>query len=183
MSNITGVHKDNPLPDSESNQDLADKFADYFMEKINKTRDALKDKPLYQPTCRNALELNIFNPVAEDEVTKSIKKLATKSCELDSIPTKLLKEIIDILITPITEFINLSLKWKTSIIRPLLKRQALNLFPLIIVQSVTSVFCRSCLKKQLSTRLTLIAINGYYCLDINLHIAQDTAVKRPYLSS
>ena len=92
VSNITGVHKDNPLPDSESNQDFADKFADYFMEKINTIRDALKDKHSYQPTCRDAPELNSFNPVAEDEVTKYIKKLATKSCELDSIPTKLLKE-------------------------------------------------------------------------------------------
>ena len=99
VSNITSVHKDNPLPDSESNQDLADKFADYFMEQINKIRDALKDKPLYQPTCRDAPEPN---PVAEDEVTKYIGKLATKSCELDSFPTKLLKEIIDVLITPIT---------------------------------------------------------------------------------
>ena len=50
VSNVTDVHKDNPLPDSESNRDLADKFADYFMEKINKIRDALKDKLLYQPT-------------------------------------------------------------------------------------------------------------------------------------
>ena len=129
MSNITGVHKDNPLPDSESNQDLPDKFADYFMEKINKIREALKDKPLYQPTCSDAPELNSFNPVAEDKVTEYIKKPATKSCELDSIPTKLLKESIDVLITPITELINLSvrvavfpLKWKTSIVRPLLKK-------------------------------------------------------------
>ena len=78
------------------------------MEKINKIRDALKDNPLYQSTCRDAPELNSLNTVAEDEVTKyitCIKKLATKSCELDSRPTKLLKEIIDVLITPITEFI------------------------------------------------------------------------------
>ena len=74
MSSITGVHKDNPLPDSESNQDLADKFAEYFMERINKTRDALKDKPLYQPTSRDTPELNSSNPVAEDKVTKYIKK-------------------------------------------------------------------------------------------------------------
>ena len=33
VSNITGVLKNNPLPDSESNQDLADKFADYGKDK------------------------------------------------------------------------------------------------------------------------------------------------------
>ena len=70
------------------------------------------------------------------EVIKYIKKLATKSCDLDSIPTKLLKEIIDVLITPITELINLSLRvyvfplwWKTSIVRPLLKKTVLELIP------------------------------------------------------
>ena len=46
------------------------------------------------------------------------------------------KKIIDVLITPITEFTNLSLRvgifplnWKTSIIRPLLKKTGLELIP------------------------------------------------------
>ena len=60
-----------------------------------------------------------------------------------------------------------------------LKKTGLELIPSNYRPVSNLSFCRSCLKKQLSTRLTLIAINKDYCLDINLHIAQDTAVKRP----
>lgn len=42
VSNITGVHKDNPMPVNISSQKLADSFADFFMAKIEKIRNDLK---------------------------------------------------------------------------------------------------------------------------------------------
>ena len=60
--------------------------------------------------------------------------MKTKSCKLDVLPTKLLKECIDSILPAITNLVNMSLQdgvfasgWKTSIIRPLLKKPNLDL--------------------------------------------------------
>ena len=41
VSNITSSTKDNPLPDGKSNQELANQFAEYFIEKTQKIRNNL----------------------------------------------------------------------------------------------------------------------------------------------
>ena len=72
--------------------------------------------------------------MTEEEIKAIVSSLATKSCELDAIPTKLLKEILPAVLPVITRIVNLSLErgtfandWKTSIIRPLLKKLGLPL--------------------------------------------------------
>ena len=80
----------------------------------------MTDVPSVQkPKIRN----NLFNlePASEDEVRKIIMKSASKSCDLDPIPTNILKALLDILIKPITTMINLSLESGTF---PLLFREA-----------------------------------------------------------
>ena len=59
-------------------------------------------------------------------------KSASKSCDLDSIPTNILKALLDILIKPITTIINLSLEsgtfplsFKEAHVTPLLKKSNL----------------------------------------------------------
>ena len=56
--------------------------------------------------------------------------MATKSCELDTIPTSVLKQITPSIVPTITRIINISLtqgifaeEWKTTIVHPLLKKQ------------------------------------------------------------
>ena len=39
----TGNEKENPLPERENNEDLANQFADYFMNKIQTIHDSLKE--------------------------------------------------------------------------------------------------------------------------------------------
>ena len=74
-----------------------------------------------------------FYPVSEVEVSKLIKGSASKSCELDPIPTQLLKDNIQSLITPIKEIVNMSLtsgvfptKFKEALVFPLLKKSKLD---------------------------------------------------------
>ena len=62
--------------------------------------------------------------------------MASKTCEMDVIPTKLLKLLLGDLIKVITDIVNLSLEsgffhsdWKTAIVRPLLKKSGLDLVP------------------------------------------------------
>ena len=73
--------------------------------------------------------LSSFKPATESEISKLIKKSATKSCDLDPLPTWLLKSCQDVLLPVITHIVNLSLstssvppQMKIALITPLLKK-------------------------------------------------------------
>ena len=128
---MTNNNKDNPLPKSQSDEGLASEFAQYFMSKIKSIRDILDSHPLYKPTRRDVPKLSRFSRITEDQVEKIIRSMPSKCCELDVMPPTILKQIITSISTPITNLINESLengvfadKWKTAIIKPLLKKLA-----------------------------------------------------------
>ena len=62
-----------------------------------------------RPRTNNSF-LSSFEPVSEEDILKILNSSATKSCDLDLIPTSLVKESVGILVTPITNIINYSLK-------------------------------------------------------------------------
>ena len=75
---------------------------------------------------------NAFMPVTEDEVYKCISESPTKSCSLDPIPTFLLKDCLDILLSSITKLVNYSLiegsfpnSFKKAVVTPLIKKASL----------------------------------------------------------
>ena len=77
--------------------------------------------------------LDVFNPVPASEIRKIIIKAPPKSCELDPIPTNLLKQCLDSVLPIITEIINRSFSnstvpssFKNVIVRPLIKRQGID---------------------------------------------------------
>ena len=135
VSKITSSTKDNPLPDRRSSQELADQFAEYFIDKIKKIRNNLNSYDRYHvDEAVQAPTLGEFKRHVEDEVTKVIMSMASKSCEIDPVPTNLLKEILPQVIKPITKIINTSLElgvfasqWKVDIVKPLLKKMGLEL--------------------------------------------------------
>ena len=66
--------------------------------------------------------------MSEDEVFKVINSLKSKSCELDVIPADIFKLLLPTILPLITNIVNISLceglfirKWKTVVVRPLLK--------------------------------------------------------------
>ena len=135
VNTLMDTSSSNPLPNHTNDKDLAEEFADFFMDKIQKIRGNLTENPVYQPT-KNISRLAEFRPFNQLEVKKIILSMKTKSCELDTLPTKLLKECIDSILPTITNLVNISLwddvfasGWKTSIIRPLLKKCTLDLIP------------------------------------------------------
>ena len=134
VNNITGRVKINPMPPGKSDQLLANEFAEYFLNKIDKIRDDLVSSQTYLPTPRDVAQLSSFQTTTEEEVINIIRSMPTKSCESDIIPTKLLKQILNKLSTVITSIVNLSLTegvfandWKSAIVRPLLKKDGLEL--------------------------------------------------------
>ena len=70
VNNITGGAKENPLPECKDGKCLADTFADYFIEKIQKIQDALEDHPLYAPTNQEVPTIEEFIPFNEEDIAK-----------------------------------------------------------------------------------------------------------------
>ena len=87
------------MPSSTGDKKLANDFADYFIEKIQKIRDNLDTNPKFKPTRNSTITpLKIFKPTTVDEVTTTIMGMKTKSCELDFLPTSLLKKALPYII-------------------------------------------------------------------------------------
>ena len=108
-------------------------FGSFFMAKICKIWDELNDHPKYRPSSNNPPKFECFKEIAEDEVLKIINSMAAKTCSSDPIASSLFKELAPHIIEHITTIVNESLrkgvvtsKWKTSIIRPLLKKVGLD---------------------------------------------------------
>ena len=130
--------QESPLPNTTPLSALAEDFSEFFEGKIDRIMLDLKTKrqsiptDLYQQcieekfktTCR----MSNFIPVSNDEINDIIRTAPPKHCELDPLPTNIMKEHKDILAHPITRIVNVSLntgcfslKLKEAILRPLIK--------------------------------------------------------------
>ena len=76
-----GRNLDSPFPDSESDEMLANQFADFFMEKIKRIRDSLEAHPTYDPQATAKAFMCTFEQVTEKEVPNCIRQMASKSCQ------------------------------------------------------------------------------------------------------
>ena len=122
---LTVTKAQNPMPDNTEDEKLANDFADYFLQKIQKIWDILDGYPKLKPRRNSTITpLKNFEPTIADEVTKIIKALKTKSCELDFLPTSVLKKALPYVIDTITNIMNVSMEqgvfpdsWKIAIIR------------------------------------------------------------------
>ena len=134
VNNLTCRKSVTPFPDSENDVTLANEFANYFKEKIRAIRSRLEKHPMYKPHETANAFISKFEMVSESEVAECIRSMASKSCELDVIPTRILKQVLNTVIEPITRIVNVSLekgifasKWKTAIVHPILKKASLDL--------------------------------------------------------
>ena len=93
------------------------------MDKIHKIHDNLQHHDKYKSKKLEIPPLAKFDEMNVDEVTQIIHLMATKSCELDPIPTMVLKRFLKDVAPIITRIVNISLQtgtftttWKMSII-------------------------------------------------------------------
>ena len=140
------LHNKGPekFPTHNDSFHLAETFSSFFINKIVKIRDQLDIEE--NSTCLGAAALTNFNneeppvcnvleefvPLTEEEIFL-IAKSPTKSCDLDPLPTSILKEHLDLLLPTITNIVNMSLtslifpqSMKTALVRPLLKKASLD---------------------------------------------------------
>ena len=102
------------------------------MDKIATIRIKFPDKAhnissVQKPEIRS--KMSSFERATEDEITKLILISSSKSSDLDPIPTNVLKYCLDILVTLITDIINISMdtsefpkKFKEAHVRSLLEK-------------------------------------------------------------
>ena len=126
------------LPSTSSNTSLPETFSSFFTDKVSKLHSSLTANanlcsslhidPPYQPTV-----LDNFSPVTDDEIVKLILQSPDKQCDLDPIPTSLLKQCVHALAPVITTIVNLSLEtgnfpsiFKRAVVTPLLKKPSLD---------------------------------------------------------
>ena len=116
--------KCNLLPECDSDDELAESFASFFLNKIKKIWDNLDSHP----------GLTEFKPMSDKEILKVINEMPNKHCDIDPVPFTIFKKLAPHLKSEITTLVNLSLShgvfaesWKTSIVKPLLKKVGLEL--------------------------------------------------------
>ena len=125
------------LLDHSSVAALADTFGSFFINKISVIHAAfplhahLNTTSLNPPDTRAVLHDLV--PVSEADVRRLVLTSPCKPCDLDPIPTTLLRDCTVVLVTPITSIVNLSLCegafplcFKTAYVSPLLKKSNLD---------------------------------------------------------
>ena len=118
---------------------LANSFGDFFQSKIQTIRnelcngikvgiDPLQDDKEFTGVC-----LYEFKPATQDEIRAIIMSASPKSCELDPMPTFLLKSCLESCLALVTDSINQSLTqsvvpstFKQAVVRPLIKKTGLD---------------------------------------------------------
>ena len=122
------------LPSRESKKGLADQFVTFFSDKIAKIRNSFSSSDSFTlPPPPDVPNFSCSNQVSLEKIKKIyIMKSPSKSCLLDTWPTFLVKECIDILLPFITRLVNWSLlegvvpdDFKKAIVTPLIKKSSL----------------------------------------------------------
>ena len=84
--------KENGLPDVwTSEQDLASKFCNFFVDKITNIRDRLRDNRRFVVEKEREPGMLEFNQVSEAYVQKITGEGKATNCRTDPIPSKLIK--------------------------------------------------------------------------------------------
>ena len=127
------------LPDCRDDAILAEEFHQYFTQKIDNIRSPTDSRSITNtldplpPTAYQSAELCEFQPASADDIRRIIVQSSSKSCELDPMPTNLLKDNIDTLAPIITDIINTSLQsgvvpaaMKHAILTPIIKKRGID---------------------------------------------------------
>lgn len=132
---LLNLNKHLPLPNCDNKTKLGNDMGSYFSKKIRDLRNILDENDIsldFDNHCFNSKHLQQFKLLRQIEVSDVIMKTSPKTCELDPIPTNIVKQCIDTLLDPLTEIINKSLlsgrvptDCKMAIVKPKLKKSGL----------------------------------------------------------
>ena len=170
--NMMGNSGDKILPVHTCKRKLANDFSAFFTSKILNIRSELGLTDTHTggsvTNCFSGVPLNTFMDDTEAEIWNIIKLSPVKSCELDPLPTWLLKECKAELVPLITDIVNMSLResmfpksLKTALIRPLLKKTGLDSDILKNYRPVSNLtFISKVIERVISGRLNEHLLNN-----------------------
>ena len=125
---MTSGKPPNPMPPNKTDEELANEFANYFLDKLEKIRSKFTAVRPYTPTVYDTPALQRLTTLTTDLLYKVIMDMPTKSCELDIISTKLLKQVLHSCIPAVMKIMHLSFdkgdfspQWKSAVVCPLFK--------------------------------------------------------------
>ena len=75
VNGLLGTTKCNPLPKCDSDDELAESFASFFLDKIKKIWYNLDSHPLFVSDKRNIPGLTEFKPMSDKEILKVINEM------------------------------------------------------------------------------------------------------------
>ena len=182
ISNLTSKPEPTQWPVHNTKEKLAEDFAEFFQNKILQIRKLFNGIEQYDAITDTSVPLlRKFTPLTEQKGTLIIKQMKTKTCELDDLPTNILKRILPRVALLITKIVNTSLnngdfstKWKTAVVRPLIKKIGLQLiksnFRLVSNLAFISKIVEWAMLLQLSQ----------HCQDFNLQPDYQSAYRPDY---
>ncbi len=174
------------LPVTDNDEQLANNFGTYFEDKIDNIRINI-ERANQRDIDANVIPLSQvkfdrLKPTSEDEVQALISSCANKQCDLDPIPTWLLKLCITELLTLITQILNLSLstgqfpqQFKAAIIKPHIKKDNLDVNELKNYRPVSNLHFLS----KLLEKLVVIRLEDHM-YQYNMHDPLQSAYKHSH---
>lgn len=160
------------LPDHNSEVELCNEFAKFFDTKVKNIRSGITSASPSVPyiQCLSSTRTNVKNfdefvSLTDDDAIAVLNSLSSKQCEIDPIPTWLLKHCIRFLLPFICYIINTSLRtgvfpndFKYSLVRPSVKdtsgdKNAFKNYRPISNLCFLSKFLEKCVLKQLLLHL------------------------------
>ena len=102
LHQLTKGQHDNPLPDCSSHEDVANNFADFFIEKI---RSQFQQSRLYAPPLQKCKNMTHFRPISDEETLKILNNMKKTTCDVDPCNMNFLMEFKGILLGTWTKII------------------------------------------------------------------------------
>ena len=125
---LTKLKDENPMPPTESPSDLPYKFADFFLNKIEKIKEQFHDPNIQKSYYRKCTKFTNYVPLEKDEILSIIIKMNPTTFIMASCNTRFLLKFKETILDAITTIVNQSLTtgtflddWKVASVRPLIK--------------------------------------------------------------
>ena len=107
---LTSDTSKNTLPTATSPKELANIFANFFVDKFTKIGSKFQTEENYQIPCRNCKNLSNFQIITEEELIKTIKTMKSTTSSNDLCNTKFILNFTQILPPVWTNIINKSIE-------------------------------------------------------------------------
>ena len=141
-----------------SDGDLANRFIDFFGEKITVLRnspDSTSDIVVESDAIVHHCALSCFKSVTMSDVSELLGGMTIKSCPLDPVPASVLKQCTSVLLPVMTQIVNQSLNlaafpdcFKLALLNPLLKKHRLDVEVLLNFRRISNLMFMSKLTEK-----------------------------------